>query len=123
MRHSLQPRYHADPLRVVGRRVLLVALLVVLVFVGRGVWKVYDTSKNSETLRAQAEMRMHELEEREARLKADIASLKSERGVEETLRETYGLGREGEGVVVIVEPVAAPTFEQRTWSDKLFFWR
>lgn len=123
MRAPVQLRRHSDPLRVVGRRILFAVVLILIALAVQAVWGAYQTVGSSEELRGKAETRMHELEEREARLKADIASLKSDRGVEEALRETYGLGKEGEGVVVIVESESAPVTPQETWSEKLFFWR
>ncbi len=93
-----------DPIRLMRRRLVILALLA-LVFVGvRGVWGVYQKEHESRALRAETEMRLAELKIREADLRRDMAALKSERGIEEVLREEYELAKEGEGVIVIVDP-------------------
>ncbi len=93
-----------DPIRLMRRRLVILVLLA-LVFVGvRGVWGVYQKEQESRALRAEAEMQLAELKIREADLRRDMAALKSERGIEEVLREEYELAKEGEGVIVIVDP-------------------
>lgn len=93
-----------DPIRLMKRRLLLLGLLLLIAIAVRGVWGVYAKLQESRVLRQEAESQLANLQAREANLRADISKLKSERGVEEVLREEYELAREGEGVVVIVQP-------------------
>ena len=94
------------------RRRIVILVLLALVFVGvRGVWGVYKKEKESRMLRAETEMQLAELKVREADLRRDMTALKSERGVEEVLREEYELAKEGEGVIVIVDPTEPPAKE------------
>ena len=114
-----------DPVRLMKRRLLILVLLILVVAVVRGVWGVYQKERESGGLRTEAEIQLGTLEARETALRSDLASLKSERGREEVLREEYALAKEGEKLVVIVEPPASPPpQETRTqkWLHRLFSW-
>lgn len=95
-----------DPMRLMWRRLIAVLLLVLIAIALRGVWGVYKKSQESRELKVEAEATLNDLKSREKELRGDIASLKSDRGVEAELRERYDLAREGESVVVIVDPPA-----------------
>jgi len=78
-------------------------------------------------LRAQAESERADLRERETRLKNDIAELKTDRGMEEALREQYALAEKGEQLIVIVEPAVSVPAEATSspvmrWFQKMFLW-
>lgn len=91
------------------RRRLIILFLLLLVFIGiRGVWGVYIKERDSRALRLESEAQLSDLKVREADLRKDLAGLKSERGIEEVLREEYELAKEGEGVIVIVDPTEPP---------------
>src|SRR3990167_10419934 len=81
-----------DPLRLMGRRMLL-ALLIVLVFSAIwGVWNIYRKNAEAARLREQAERQLADLQDRQARLEEDYEQLKTTRGIEEALREQYAVG-------------------------------
>ena len=90
------------------RRLGAVVLLVIVAVGVRGVWGVYLKERESRQIRAEAEAKLNDLKQREAELRTDISVLRTDRGVEEELRERYDLAKDNEGVVVIVEPPAAP---------------
>ena len=58
-----------------------------------------------------AENKVAELEKEKEKLSSDIAKLKTESGVEESIREKFGLAREGEGMIVVVEDKNLPKAE------------
>jgi cell division protein FtsB len=93
-----------DPMRLMWRRLAAVGLLVLIAIALRGVWGVYHKEKESRELKIEAQAKLSDLQKREGELRADIAGLRSDRGIEAELRERYDLAAEGEGVVVIVEP-------------------
>ena len=65
-----------------------------------GFWgKMEETRKE----RAITEKKVAELEEKKEKLASDIEKLGTEEGVEENIREKFGLAREGEGVIIIVD--------------------
>ena len=55
-----------------------------------------------------AENKVRELEEDKEKLSANIAKLKTESGIEETIREKFGLVKPGEDVIIIVEDKNLP---------------
>lgn len=111
-----------DPMRLMWRRVLAVVLLVILAIAVRGVWGVYKKSQESRELKIEAEATLSDLQTREKELRADIANLKSDRGVEAELRERYDLAKEGESVVVIVDPPAPPPEPKPTTFQRFKSW-
>jgi len=107
------------------RRLIAVVLLLLIAIVLRGVWGVYQKEKESRELRAEALAKLDDLKKREYELRAEIASLKSNRGIEAELRERYDLAAEGEGVVVIVDPPEPPPEPRPTSLQRFkswFFW-
>ncbi len=116
-----------DPLRLFFKRVGTLALLILVVFVGLGVWKVYSKERESRDLRTEAEIQEARLKEQADQLEAKTAQLKTERGKEALLRDQYDVGREGEGLIVIVEPPAPePVVHTPTFMEKVkrffIFW-
>ena len=77
--------------------------------------------KNNDTklLKEQSSRELQELQTRQQRLESDIASLKSERGQEEIIRENFQVTKEGEGVVVIIDDTQKP--EELEKKEKSFF--
>ncbi len=112
--------------RLFLRRLGLIALFAVVVAALFGVWGVYQKERETAASRAQAESEHADLAARETRLSDDIEHLTSDRGVEETLREQYGLAERGEGLIVIVDtPNSVPTEATSTvrqWLSRLFPW-
>ena len=109
-----------DPVRLMRRRIIIIVLLLILAGAVRGVWGVYHKEYESSLLRVEAEAQLEGVKEREMQLRADLARLKSERGIEEVLRKEYELAREGEGVLVIIddEPEEAPPpVREKTWWE------
>ena len=116
---------HKDPMRLLRHRLLMVVLLMLIAVTVRGVWGVYQKEKESRQLRYEAELQLEDLKSREASLRSDISELKSDRGREEVLRGEYELAKEGEGLIVIVEPPAPPPEAQsrtREWFHRFFPW-
>jgi cell division protein FtsB len=62
------------------------------------------------------------LQTRESSLEQNINELSTERGQEATLRETFGVAKPGEGVIVVVPPTVATTTPPVTFWQKWFGW-
>jgi cell division protein FtsB len=104
------------------RRLLAVLLLALVAIALKGVWGVYQKEKDSRELKIEAEAKLDDLKKREYELRADIAALRSDRGIEAELREKYDLAEEGEGVVVIVDPPTPPAEPTPTPFQKFKSW-
>ena len=81
---------------------LVILGIVVLVFLWSVIrfWgKMAETRKNKEI----AEAKTENLRTQKAALEQDIEKLRTDRGKEEFFRENYGLAKEGEEVIVIVD--------------------
>ncbi len=110
--------------RLYGKTVKIV-LLVVIAFLIKPTWNIYKKSQESEQNLARAKEELAELEKREKELSAVLKSLQSEEGIDEEIREKFGVAKPGESVVVIVEEKEdseekivenPPGFLKRTWS-------
>lgn len=97
-------RERNDPLRLMGRRILLAVLGVLVVSASWGVWDIYRKERESARLNAEAQAHLTDLQKRQAQLESDYATLQTDRGKEAALRAEYTMGRQGEGLIVIVEP-------------------
>ena len=109
-----------DPLRIMGRRLIILALAILVVSALWGVWNVYRKERESAVEGVRAQTQLSELQKQQAQLQRDLDSLKSDRGMEAALRNQYGMGKQGEGMVVIVEPPTS-TPVQATSSMKEWF--
>src|SRR3989338_2402000 len=117
-------RSRNDPVRLFGRRLILLGLFALIVLSAMGVWSAYKKERESRALRQEAEMQLGDLSQRQEQLDADIASLETDSGKEQVLREQYALAARGEGLIVIVDtPPVAPTRATSSlvdWLKKAF---
>ncbi len=109
-----------DPVRLFGRRLMILILLILVVGVAWGAWGAYKKERESAALRVEAEGQLNDLTVRQIQLDEDIANLQTDRGVEAVLREQYELAREGEGLIVIVDkPETSPSQATSTMLDSI----
>ena len=80
--------------------VLLFIFLIIFAWNVFGFWqRMQDTGKNRKI----AEDKLSQLKVQREKLTADISKLNTPDGVEEVIRDKFGLVKEGEGMIVIVE--------------------
>jgi cell division protein FtsB len=87
---------------VQSKPVLVILGIFVLIFA----WGVIGFMKKMQTTienKNIAEEKFLELQKEKDKLSTDILKLKTDSGVEESIREKFGLAKEGEGVIVVVE--------------------
>lgn len=104
---------HSKPVLAIFGALLLLFAWIVFGFMG----KMQATRENRDL----AESRVEELKRQKEDLSSKITRLKTEEGVEENIREKFGLAKEGEKVVVIVKDESEP--EPPAEEEKGgFFW-
>lgn len=80
--------------------IVLSILLLIFAWNVFGFWqRMQDTGKNRKI----AEDKLTQLKIQKEKLTADIGKLNTPAGVEEVIRDKFGLVKEGEGMIVIVE--------------------
>ena len=102
-------------------RYAILALIVVALIITRGVWGVYGKYELSRSLAEKAQADYDGLKAREESLNRMNASLMTEAGKERELRDRFGMVREGEELIVLVEesrraPVPVPEQKKSFWQ-------
>jgi len=85
-----------------SKPVLILLTIILIAFV----WNIVNLSvKLQETYKNKniEQEKISDLENRKAKLSTDIDKLNTDKGKEEVIRENFGMVKEGEGVVVIVD--------------------
>ena len=88
---------------IVHSKAVLVLLAILLLFFAWGVIGFMGKMMLTIENRKIAENKLTQLQQEKEKLSTDISKLKSQDGVEESIREKFGLAKEGEGVIVIVD--------------------
>ena len=85
-----------------SRPVLMLLVIVILVFAW-SVIRFWSKMEDTERNRRIAEERVMALRDKKDKLTQDISDLNTDEGKEKFFRENYGLAKEGEEVIVVVE--------------------
>lgn len=96
------PIYHGWR-RVLYSPISVLFLLIFVALLGRSVFRVYTKWDRSRASVIEARARYEAEQLRESNLKADVARLKTEKGYDAEVRQNFGLGKPGEGVIIIVD--------------------
>lgn len=102
-----------------SKPVLILLFIVVVAFA----WKVIGlTGKLQETYKNKKieEQKISDLENRKEKLISDIEKLGTDKGKEEIIRENFGLVKEGEQVIVIVDDKNQPEIPPQKEKNKFF---
>jgi cell division protein FtsB len=99
--YKKNPRTHAVP-KFLLTVVASILLLVVAVITVRAAWHMYGKFATASAAAEAAKTELSHMEEQKASVSEAIESLSSSRGVEESLREKFGVAKPGEGEIRIV---------------------
>jgi cell division protein FtsB len=102
---------------------VIIALLVVVIVLGREVYERYTIEREMAERRAEVERQLGELSNRRDSLKEKVEYLSGERGIEAEMRRNFDVAQKGEKVVIIledeslagVEPIPPPPPPARPW--------
>jgi|SRR3989344_6163025 len=100
------PRHTRNVKRILYAPITIIVLMVLLVVLVRAAVGAYLTELRNREGAANIERDTQDLRSREQFLSDEIERLQSSRGVEEELRNKFPVVKEGESMVIIVEPEA-----------------
>ena len=89
--------------KIIYSKITLGILIVLLLIVARGVWRVYGEAKMTEKNEYTAQQELKELEERKKRIGMEIDKLNSVSGIEKEIRNKFSVVKEGEEMVMILD--------------------
>lgn len=87
---------------IIYSKVTLFFLFLILVLFARSTYGLWQKERDTKKTVNDAKVELSSLIEKEASLSSRVASLKTERGVEEAIRGKFKVAKPGEGVVVVV---------------------
>ncbi len=99
--YKKNPRAHVVPKFLLHCTISLL-LLVVAVLVVRAAWHMYGKFATASAAAEAAKTELSHMEEQKASVSEAIAELSSERGVEASAREKFGVAKPGEGEIRII---------------------
>ena len=102
-------------------KVVLVCLLILIFLLLKMVWSVYEKQALTKDNLAKTATSFEGLQEREKMLSSSIDKLKTDSGIEQEIREKYGLVKPGEEVIVIVDGEDSTSSEPA--SSEISFWQ
>lgn len=94
-------------------RLAILVLGVICLLMLRSVVELYGKYSKVADLKAQSEKERQSLEEKLARAQEKNDALHTERGIEEYVRKTYPVVKQGEGVIVVYEASSSPVVPVR----------
>jgi len=102
-------------------RVVLVCLFILILLLLKMVWSVYEKQALTKDNLAKTAASFEGLQAREKMLSSSIDKLKTDSGIEQEIREKYGLVKPGEEVIVIVDGEGSTSSEPV--SSEISFWQ
>jgi cell division protein FtsB len=88
---------------IMQSKVFLILLGIIIISFFFSMFNFLDKMQETKRNREIVENKIIELQKSKEKLSAEIDKLKTEEGVEASIREKFGLAKEGENMIVIVE--------------------
>lgn len=114
---------HSGWRRWLSSRLALCLLVLVGLLLGRAVWQTWQKSRAVIDSRTKAERELGALAARQAKLEQELSVLKTDSGLEEKIREKFGVVKEGERVISIVATSGLATSTASSTKAWWEFWR
>ncbi len=95
-------------------------LIILLVIMGHAVYRAYGKYERSKQALTLAEIELEKLQSRKAILDEELADLETVEGKERAVRERFGLVKEGEKLIVLIEDDSPEPqiIEKKTWWER-----
>lgn len=84
------------------------------------IWGFWDKMKETDKNKKMIEDKVVALKQQKEKLSSDINSLQTDRGKEKLFRENFGLAKEGEDLIVVVEDKNPPAVPKPAPSSGFF---
>ena len=100
--------------------VTLVILTILVLFFAHSTWAVWQKKQESEQMKNISAANLADLQARDAELKADIANLQTDNGIEAEIRSKFNVAKAGENMVVVVNtdnPVTSTATSTSFWQN------
>jgi cell division protein FtsB len=101
-------------------------LALILILVGEGVFQLYQRERLIAKEEASLRRELDLLEAKRLELLASVARLETDRGVEEVIRESFGVVKEGEKVINLIGVATAtavlPATVEASWWRGIVEW-
>ncbi len=98
---------------------LLSILLLWLISLNESIFTKEEIARKAVT---EAQKQLSDLKTRENTLQQNINDLSTERGQEETVRETFGVAKPGEDEIIVIPPNTPTTTPAKTFWQRWFGW-
>ncbi len=101
---------------------VLVVLAIILFLVGKGTWNLFVKYSDTKEKTDEARGELLKLEEQKKDLEKRVSFLQTDRGREDEIRSKFMVAKEGEGVIMVVDPKATSTetvvSKKSSWWDR-----
>lgn len=105
------------------RQGLLIGLLILVsLWLLSLIWGLIGKAKVAVNEAHSVQAEYQALEERKAKLQANLDALNTERGKDAAIRTAFGVARPGEEVIVVVPPATATPTTTPSWWEKVLGW-
>jgi len=81
---------------------------IVLLFFAWNIWGLWNKMQDTEKNKKMVESQINNLQQQKQKLTSDINNLNTDQGKEEIFRENFGLAKQGEGEIVVLDNNTAP---------------
>lgn len=92
--------------RFLHSRYAIAVLVILCLLILKGVWSVYGKYQRSQEISARTARELADLQARKKSLSEKTAALETEQGKEREIRTRFGVAKEGEKMIVIVDDEA-----------------
>ena len=92
--------------KLLHSRYALAVLIVIILLLSRGVWGIYVKYEKSRVLAEKSQADLAVLQSRQDTLTKSINALNTEEGREKELRDRFGVVKQGEKMIILVDDTA-----------------
>lgn len=97
-------------------------LALVIMWLLSLIWNIARKEEIARSTVRETQAELAQTKEREAILEANLAELNTDRGQEATLRQTFGVAKPGEEVIIVVPEKDMPEPPPVHWWNKVLGW-